>query len=249
MNRSSSSRVRQLALPFVHAPAYRAQDFLPAPSNATALAWLARPAAWPQGRLALWGPEGCGKTHLLHLWAERMEAEGMGGTVLPGPMLSAAAALAPTGPLAVDDADAAPERPLLHLLNAAAESGLPVLLAAREAPARWDSALPDLASRLRATTAVEIDRAEEELLAALLHRLLAERQLVVAEPLLAWLLRRLPRSQAAMREAAARLDHAALAAGRAVGRAQVQEVAAALSDGEEAMTESPEPSPPGARLL
>ena len=237
--------MRQLALPFVHAPAYRAQDFLPAPSNAAALAWLARPAAWPQGRLALWGPEGCGKTHLLHLWTERVE-----GAVLPGPMLSAAAALAPAGPLAVDDADAAPERPLLHLLNAAAESGLPVLLAAREAPARWESALPDLASRLRATVAVEIDRAEEELLAALLHRLLAERQLVVAEPLLAWLLRRLPRSQAAMREAAARLDHAALAAGRAVGRAQVQEVAAALSDGEEeAMTDRPEPSPPGARLL
>ena len=115
--------------------------------------------------------------------------------------------------MAVDDADAAPERPLLHLLNAAGEAGLPVLLAGRAAPARWHAALPDLASRLRAITAVRIGPAEDELLRSLLARLLAERQLAVAEPLQDWLRLRLPRSQGAIREAVARLDRAALAAG------------------------------------
>lgn len=241
----------------MHAPHYDAQDFLPAPSNAAALAWLTGPAAWPQRRLALWGPEGCGKTHLLHLWAGRAGAE-----VLSGPGL---ALVPPTRPLAVDDADAAPERPLLHLLNAAAEAGFAVLLAAREPPARWGMALPDLASRLRATTAVRIERAEDELLRALLHRLLAERQLAVAEPLVEWMLLRLPRSQAALREAAARLDHAALAAGRAVGRALAQQVVEGMA-ADEALPEDAQPgdalpdggagdlsglgaSPPGERLL
>ena len=63
------------------------------------------------------------------------------------------------GPLAIDDADTAPELALLHLLNAAAEAGFPVLLTGRSPPARWHIALPDLASRLRAATAVEIARA------------------------------------------------------------------------------------------
>ncbi|MDA8249733.1 MAG: chromosomal replication initiator DnaA, partial [Rhodospirillales bacterium] len=161
---------RQLALPFSHAPLY-AVDFLQMPSNAAALAWLARPADWPQRRLALWGEGGCGKTHLLHLWAGREAA-----ALLAGPALPRREA-APAQPLAIDDADAAPERALLHLLNAAAESGLAVLLAGRTPPARWPVALPDLASRLRATAAVEIRPAEDELLRALLARLLAERQI------------------------------------------------------------------------
>ncbi len=168
----------------------------------------------------MWGPEGCGKTHLLHLWAKRQ-----GAVLLAGPLL---AAEPPEGPVAVDDADAAAERPLLHLLNAAGEAGLPVLLAGRAAPARWNPALPDLASRLRAITAVRIGPAEDELLHDLLARLLAERQLTVAEPLQDWLLLHLPRSQGAIREAVARLDRAALAAGGGITRQLAQAVAAGL---------------------
>jgi chromosomal replication initiation ATPase DnaA len=184
------------------------------------LEWLCNTASWPMGRLALWGPEGCGKTHLLHSWAERQ-----GAVLLAGPLLVAEP---PGGPVAVDDADAAPERPLLHLLNAAGEAGLPVLLAGRPAPARWNPALPDLASRLRAITAVRIGPAEDGLLRSLLARLLTERQLAVAEPLQDWLLLHLPRSQGAIREAVARLDHAALAAGGRVTRPLAQAVAVGL---------------------
>jgi len=211
---------RQLALPFPHAPHYRAGAFLAAASNAEALKWLRNTASWPLGRLALWGPEGCGKTHLLHLWAEQQ-----GAVLLAGPLL---AAEPPEGSVAVDDADAAPERPLLHLLNAAGEAGLPVLLAGRAAPARWNPALPDLASRLRAITAVRIGPAEEGLLRSLLARLLIERQLTVVESLQDWLLLHQPRSQGAIREAVARLDHAALAAGGRVTRTLAQAVVAGL---------------------
>lgn len=201
---------RQLALPFPHAPLYRSFEFLPAASNAEALEWLRNRPAWPTGRLALWGPAGCGKTHLLHLWAERHGADLVSGPVL--------ARMWPAQAIAVDDADEAPERPLLHLLNAAGEAGLPVLLAGRAPPARWPAVLPDLASRLRSITAVRVGAAEDTLLRSLLARLLAERQLAVAEPLQDWLRLRLPRSQGAIREAVARLDRAALAAGGPVTR-------------------------------
>jgi len=231
---------RQLALPFPHAPHYGAADFLPAASNSEALAWLRNTGSWPQGRLALWGPEGCGKTHLLHLWAVRH-----GAARLAGPLL---AVRPPDRPVTVDDADAAPELALLHLLNAAAEAGLPVLLAGRAAPARWNPALPDLASRLRATAAVRIGPAEDELLRSLLARLLAERQLAVPEPLQDWLRLRLPRAQGAIREAVARLDRAALASGGRVTRALAQSVAAGL-DPDADPDRCPEPCPaPGAPL-
>jgi len=208
---------RQLALPFAPPQEFHA-DFLEAPSNAEALAWLDRTAAWPGARLLLWGEAGVGKSHLLSRWA---------GTVIDG---AAVAFPAPPGPLAIDDADAAPEEALLHVLNAAAEAGHPVLLAARSAPSGWSIDLPDLASRLRAVTAVEITPPDDELLAALLARLCAERQLAVAEPIQAFLRARLPRTPAAMREVAARLDRAALSSGRAVTRPLAALVVEAMTD-------------------
>jgi chromosomal replication initiation ATPase DnaA len=206
--------IRQMALPFTHEPGYDPADFLADASNAEALAWLEAP--WPGGRLAVWGGAGCGKTHLLHVWAART-----GAAVVPGPALAS-----PVGGvgLAIDDADAAEERALLHQLNAAAEAGCPVLLAARLAPSRWPTRLPDLASRLRATTAVEVAAPDEGMLATLFASLLAARQLAVPAALQQWLLLRLPREPAALREAAERLDRAAMAAGRRVTQGLAAEV-------------------------
>ncbi len=217
---------RQLPLPFTHTAAYDPADFLAGPSNAAALAWLDAP--WPSRRLAIWGDAGCGKTHLLHVWAA-----GSGAALLPGQALDIADAVrtmrtAGAG-LAVDDADGAPERPLLHLLNAAAEAGRPVLLAARSPPSRWATRLPDLASRLRATATVELAPPGDDMLRALFANLLAARQLAVPETLQRWMLLRLPRHPAALREAARQLDSAALAAGRvtqAVAAAVVEACAA-----------------------
>ena len=232
--------MRQLALPFVHRPRYAATDFLAADSNAEALAWLASPG-WPQRRLALHGPAGSGKTHLLHLWAART-----GARLLSGPSLRFRP---PDRPLAIDDADAAPEHALLHVLNAANEARVAVLLSGRTPPARWPAALPDLASRLRAMPAAGLGVAEESLLRALLARLLAARQIAVPEPVQDWLRLRLPRTAGAMREAAARLDRLALMDG---GRATRVTAARVLDE----MGEMPEDavdddvtqtSPPGGR--
>ncbi len=227
------SGMRQLTLPFVHAPEYRADDFIAAASNAEARAWLARPETWPDGRLALTGAAGAGKTHLLSLWAGR-------DAVWEGPRLRGLPAL-PGPRLALDDADSCPdEAALLHLLNRARESGVHLLLAGRTPPARWHIALADLASRLRAVTTVVLGAAEDELLAALLARLFAERQLAVSPLVQAFLLARLPRTPAALREAAARLDRRAMVLGGRISRALAAEVAAELGDhGDEERTPSP----------
>ena len=221
--------MRQLALPFRHAPHFAAEDVLRGPSNSEALAWLGRTPAWPFGRLALWGGAGRGKTHLLHLWAGRAGAEMQQGPLLRG---TASADRLAAGALAVDDADAADEAALLHALNAAAEQGRPVLLAGREAPARWRVRLPDLASRLCATAAVELRAPDDAMLRALLARLLSDRQLLVPDAVQDALLARLPRTAGAVREAVCRLDRTALAAGGPVTRALALQVAGAMDPGE-----------------
>ncbi|MBV8524932.1 MAG: chromosomal replication initiator DnaA [Acetobacteraceae bacterium] len=216
---------KQLALPFPHQPDYAAEAFLEAHSNADARAWLNRSAEWPGGRLVLWGEAGSGKTHLLHRWALDE-----GAMVLDGRSMQHLIPV-PEQPLAIDNADEAPETPLLHVLNAAAEAKQRLLLAARVPPARWAVRLPDLASRLRATTAVGILRPDDLLLRSLLARLLAERRLCVSQPVQDWLLVRLPRSPAAIREAVERLDRLAWQSGRAVGRGMAAAVLAEVEQG------------------
>ena len=205
-------------------PRFAAADFREAASNAAALAWLRRTADWSNNRLALWGEAGCGKTHLLHIWADRIDA-----TMLAGPAVEGLPEIPAVPGIAIDDADAVTdETALFHLLNAAGEAGLPVLLAARTPPARWSTKLPDLASRLRAITAVEIGAPEDTLLRALLARLLADRQLRPAPAVQDWLLNRLPRSAAALRDAVARLDAASLDQHRAISVPLAREVLADL---------------------
>jgi chromosomal replication initiation ATPase DnaA len=238
---------RQLALPFAYVPRFAVEDFIAAPSNAEARAWLGRVADWPGGRLALYGDEGCGKTHLLQLWAERH-----GARLLSGPQLRGLPDLGSSAAIALDDADAAPDEvALFHLLNTAAEMRRPLLLTGRAPPAHWPVRLPDLASRLRAMTAVALRPAEDPLLRALLARLLSDRQLVLNEALQEWLLMRLPRHPGALREAAARLDRMALAAGGRVTRPLAAVIVAELRERSREVSENavPPPSPNGEALL
>jgi chromosomal replication initiation ATPase DnaA len=238
---------QQPRLPLFRGPRFAAEDFREAPSNAEALAWLSRAADWPVGRLALWGEAGCGKTHLLHIWATRL-----GATFWRGPDVRALPELPEHG-LALDDADAATkdETALLHLLNATAEAGLPVLLASRTPPARWPVRLPDLSSRLRAITAVQIGPAEDSLLRDLLPLLLADRLIVLPDPVLKWLLEHLPRTTAKLGEAVARLDAISMEHHRDITVPMAREVLADLmaADMDEISGTAPPPSRDDPRLL
>lgn len=208
-DRTAPGETRQLALPIDAAPSYTAVDFIDDASNAQARGFLARPDAWPEGRLALHGPADAGKTHLARIIAAARGWAWVRGDALRG---------LPPPPLSgtvMDDADLVPEpAALFHAINAAREAGLPLLLIGRAAPSRWHAGPADLVSRLRATTATEIGAPTDALLMALLVKHLADRQLAVAPALQALLLAHLPRSASAIARAAALLDAAALATGR-----------------------------------
>ncbi len=238
---------QQLPLPFPHEPGYDPLDFLPAASNQDALAWLDRVEDWPDRRLALWGQAGCGKTHMLRTWARRTHAISLNGPAL-GPLES----VPPATPIALDDADlVAPDTALLHLLNTARDHGAIVLMTGRTPPARWPVRLPDLTSRLRAVTAVEIGPPDDDLLRALLLRLLADRQLVASQSVQEWLLLRLPRSPAALRDAVARLDRLSLADRKPITRALAARLLGpegTCQDDEVSITDRVRPSQPSGFL-
>lgn len=221
----------QLTLGFAEAsPSLDRADFIEAESNQAALAWLRRWPDWPTGRLCLFGPPGCGFSHLAALFQAQAGALPVAAATLQAASLPALLAklARPRLHLVLDDADTAPDEPaLLHLLNLAAESGGSVLLTARRAPAHWPLRLPDLRSRLAASPAVALGIPGQDLLRLVLAKAAAERQLALPPALLDWLAARLPRDLAAAAAAVAALDRRLLASKR---RPTLADAEAALAE-------------------
>ena len=215
-----------LALPVALGP----EDFFVSDSNADAHAMVAGGLRWPEGRLALVGPEGSGKTHLARIWqglsgAARIEARDLApGAPLPPP----GAALAVEGMEALPEAA---EATMLHLHNRLAQTGGRLLLTADRPPARWPLRLPDLASRMQAVAVVRIDPPDDALLQALLAKQFADRGLFPAPGVLAFLARRIERSHAAAALAVAALDRASLSEGRRVGLSLARRIVDREDDG------------------
>ena len=197
----------QLALPLEPLSAMARGDFIAAPGNASALAFIDAWPHWPAPAAALHGPEASGKSHLAHVWAAASGAAILAARDLREP---------PDGPLVIEDVDAAAGQAHEPALFALMERGTPLLLTGRAAPAAWPAALPDLASRFRALLAFGLGAPDEALLLALAVKLFADRQLAVPESVLTHLVRRLERSPAALRDFIARADAAALAAQKPV---------------------------------
>jgi chromosomal replication initiation ATPase DnaA len=202
----------QLALELHYRPALGRDDFWVAPANAEAVKWLDLWPSWPGPALAIAGPAGSGKTHLGHVFAARS-----GAVLVAGEALASAAELgAAARAVIVDDADRADAETLLHLYNMLAERGLHLLVLAREAPARWGIALADLRSRLLTAPVASLALPDDTLLAALLLKLFADRQMTVGEGVIPFILQRIERSFAAAAAIVPALDQAALAGHRPV---------------------------------
>ena len=200
------------------------------PTNALALAALDTWPGWVEGRLALIGEAGAGKTHLARDWALNADAV----------VIEAANPLSETVDLSalrgravlVDDADRRAEgghlddEALFHLINMAGVDGGTLLLTGRLAPVAWDCAVPDLRSRLNATSVARIDEPDDIVLEAVLRRAFAARAMTPAEEVYPYLLRRIPRSSLEAIAAVDLLDEAASAEGRAISRVLAGQVLA-----------------------
>lgn len=200
----------QLSLGLALPTSWAREDFLEVPGNAAALHAVERGI---QTALVLYGPAGCGKTHLAHIWSASSGAR----LIAPQDLTAAAVDELARQPLALDDADReADPVALFHLINLMRERGHALLLTGTAPPMLWPYTLPDLMSRLKAMPAERIAEPDDALLSAVLVKLFADRQLQVGEEVLKYLAARIERSCHAARLWVAALDAASLAETRAV---------------------------------
>lgn len=212
-------------MPFEQRANFTRADFVVAPANAEAVAFVDAWPDWPVAAVALYGPSGSGKSHLAAAW--RAGAEVVPAAALSGNTL---ARLDIARPIIIEDVDSSSVNPtrdtaIFSLLERATREA-PVLLTGREAPAAWPTVLPDLASRFSALLTFPLWAPDDDLLAALARKLFADRQLTVADAVIQQMMRRLERSPAAIRNFVAEADAKALAEKRPVNAALIQELIA-----------------------
>ncbi len=206
-------------------PALGREDFFVSPANAAAVGMIEGWQGWSGRKLLLTGPSGAGKSHLVQVWAGLAAAK----VVAAQDLTSADIPDLATRNIAVEDAqaiagDRAAEEALFHLHNLALAEGQSLLLTADAPPQRWGLVLPDLASRMQGTTLVALEAPDDDLLAAVLMKLFADRQLSPAPDTIPYLVPRMARSFDAARRVVTALDEAALESGRAINRTLARHV-------------------------
>lgn len=221
----TTERSKQMAFDLPVRTAMGREAFSVSASNAQAVAMIDAWKDWPKGKLALVGPAGSGKTHLASVWSE-----------LTGAQIISAAQVAnhplpeqPGSCLVVEDVpqiagDTQAEEALFHLHNAMASGNGFLLLTGDAAPAHWALALPDLASRMQASTVAALSPPDDALLTHVLVKLFQDRQIVPPAQMIEYLVIHMERSFAEAGRIVAEIDRRALESNRKINRKLAVEV-------------------------
>ena len=212
---SAGGAPQQLPLALEMRPALGRDDFMVAQCNREAVAWVDQWPKWPAPALCLYGPKGCGKSHLAEVWRARSAALSVAASDIAD--MDPYEILGDAKGLVIEDADSGiDEKACFHLYNLLKERNGHLLLTATQPPARWKIGLADLKSRLGAALVCEISPPDDDLIVGLLLKLFADRQIQANPQIISYVLPRIERSFASLTELVAAIDRSALAQKRAV---------------------------------
>jgi chromosomal replication initiation ATPase DnaA len=192
---------QQLGFPFAQNVRYDPQDFLVTQSNQLAYGWIQQWPQWPSHGLIVWGSTGCGKTHLAHVWAQKLHNQSL--TVhwmQPGDLDNV-----PTGQgVVLEDIEELivqfPKQ-LFHLYNILKEQRGFLLCTAKSPPSQWDMPLADLSSRLLSIPSVQILPPDDDLLRGILHKRFSDLQIHTSPQVIEYMIKNTERSFEALQDA------------------------------------------------
>ena len=202
------------------APNLCREDFLVSACNEEALAWIESWPGWSTPVASIYGPKGCGKTHLAHVWSDCSSAEIITPEIFwklePDQILSGQNAFVLEDLETIVPGDRFLEEKLFHFYNMVREEKGWLLLTGETSPARWPVTLPDLKSRLSAVFSLRMTAPDDELFDALLVKLFHDKQIALSPEVLNFLTARCERSFDVARRLVAQIDRASLALHREI---------------------------------
>jgi len=223
-----TQRARQIPLVFSPPPPRLARnDFVIGERNLRTIETLDGWLASDERMLAISGPPASGKTHLASIAAAALgcelaavSAEG----AAPKPRIDAPCFM-------VDGVERAPAPvEIFDLIEDAKECGFRLILVGRGRTKDWAGGLVDLETRLAAMPQIQTKEPDEDLLAAVIDKMLRDRQLRLSQPIGRYAAPRLMRTFAAAQAFVGALDAAAAENKAPIGLKLAREVLANLSE-------------------
>lgn len=208
--------IKQLILDLPYRQTFDRQGFVVSPCNSMAVLWIDRYPKWGSHALLVYGPKGCGKTHLSHMFADtHLDASDLPENDWPE-----------SKKLVVENLDQLTnERALFHLFNWTKEKNIGLLMTSNSIP---QFKLPDLASRIMMCPKVPILPPDDELIYAVLSKAFADRSITVDASVLEYATRYTERTFEAVQALIDMADTLALSQNRRITIPIVKQVLADL---------------------
>ncbi len=236
MDNSYNEKTKQYKLQFSPNTYLGEDDFLVTSCNDTAYNIIKMWPYWPHFAINIYGPKSSGKTHLAHIWAERVQKS------LPRPIdipfieaphinMKNVNKLAHENKYLVIENMTAEinEEAFFHLYNFFNIPEHFILFTSELPLTKLPIKLPDLHSRLKAIPGIEILQPDDIMLTALIAKLFNDRQIIISQDILDYILNHTERSFDFVRRLVAEIDDISWTYGRAVTISIVKEAFNTLS--------------------
>ncbi len=234
MNKSGNT---QLPFAFYHRPDFGRDDFMTAACNFEAFRLIDSWPIWTYFAACIYGPEGCGKSHLANIFSDKISLLEHYPYKIPQIKASDLTLDMPRQLLdthqclIVEDLNShINQEAMFNLYNMYRDEGGCILFTSTEAPARINFSLPDLRSRMNIVPSVEIKEPDDGLLSALLVKLFMDRQITITPELINYILANMQRSFAYARKLVAEIDNVSLARKRAISIPIIKEAISNLEN-------------------
>ena len=206
------------------------EDFLVANCNETAYKAIKMWPYWQHFALNIYGPKSSGKSHLAHIWINRVQKS------LPRPIQIPIVNAAQINMkninkyaneypfLVIENLDGTiNEEAFFHLYNHYNVPDKFILFTSELPPSKLPLKLPDLRSRLNIIPTVEILQPDDTMLTALIVKLFNDRQIIISQDILDYILKHTERSFDFVARLIAEIDDISWTYGRTVSVPIVKE--------------------------
>ena len=198
----------QLILKFPFKKNYLKHDFYVSKNNFNAYKLIESWPKWPSRFINIFGPKGCGKTHLINILNNKIQciivkANKLGPDTLSKYKLKEC--------LVIDDFENNTDEKLLYsIINMAVQDNKYLIISSMESLKKIKVKLKDLASRFSSFIDIGIDLPTDDLLRVILTKNFSDKQITISKKNIEYILKNIDRSYEKIEMFSNSIDHTSL---------------------------------------